>query len=109
MIPRYCSFPGCSTIVGSGRCATHRPAESATRTNVETRRWYCTARWRRLRATVQRRQPACALCHAEGRTVLGTEVDHIEPHQGDVARFWDVANLQNLCKTHHAQKTRKGR
>ncbi|WP_234463967.1 HNH endonuclease signature motif containing protein [Paracoccus caeni] len=30
------------------------------------------------------------------------EVDHIIPHRGDEARFWNVNNLQCLCKVCHS-------
>lgn len=28
-------------------------------------------------------------------------VDHIDPHRGDMKKFWDSANWQSLCKTCH--------
>lgn len=28
-------------------------------------------------------------------------VDHIKPHKGDAALFWDAANWQALCPDHH--------
>lgn len=37
--------------------------------------------------------------------MAATVVDHITPHGGDVALFWDVANWQGLCKAHHDEKT----
>jgi 5-methylcytosine-specific restriction endonuclease McrA len=40
-------------------------------------------------------------------------VDHIVPHEGDEALFWDQANWQPLCKTCHdttkAQEERRAR
>lgn len=40
-------------------------------------------------------------------------VDHITPHRGDVALFWDESNWQALCDfttpfNCHGQKTGKG-
>jgi len=32
-------------------------------------------------------------------------VDHIVPHRGDRALFWDTSNWQPLCKPHHDAKT----
>ena len=32
-------------------------------------------------------------------------VDHIIPHKGDEALFWDEDNLQSLCTPCHNQKT----
>jgi 5-methylcytosine-specific restriction protein A len=34
-----------------------------------------------------------------------TVVDHIIPHKGDMAIFWNKSNHQALCKTHHDIKT----
>jgi len=49
--------------------------------------------------------PLCQQCHAEGRTTAATVVDHVRPHKGDHALFWDLANWQALCKPHHDAKT----
>jgi 5-methylcytosine-specific restriction protein A len=48
----------------------------------------------------QERRPAC--------TRIASAVDHIIPHAGDPARFWDPANLQSLCASCHSLKTREG-
>lgn len=47
----------------------------------------------------------CRLCQAAGRMTESTIVDHIRPHRGDKALFWDVRNWQPLCKRCHDQKT----
>jgi len=39
------------------------------------------------------------------KLVVGTEVDHRVPHNGDVRLFFDESNLQTLCKPHHSRKT----
>lgn len=36
-----------------------------------------------------------------------TVVDHIKPHRGDKALFWDEHNWQPLCKKCHDTKTGK--
>ena len=36
-----------------------------------------------------------------GRVEPATQVDHIEPHQGDHAKLMDEANLQACCDWHH--------
>ena len=46
-------------------------------------------------------QPLCVMCSAEGRTTAAEVVDHIQPHRGDRALFWDSTNWQSLCKQHH--------
>lgn len=103
MALRYCAQPACHTLVSVGYCHAH-----GARPNADVRKLYRTARWRALRALVQREQPLCDECDAEGRTVAGTDVDHTQPHRGDVLLFWDRANLSNKCAMHHAMKTRRG-
>ena len=41
----------------------------------------------------------------EGRYRKATVVDHIIPHRGDDALFWDQSNWQALCKKCHDKKT----
>jgi 5-methylcytosine-specific restriction protein A len=45
--------------------------------------------------------PICEICGQR----LSTEVDHIEPHQGDLKLFFNYKNLQALCKKCHSKKT----
>ena len=102
MPKRPCLEPGCPALVDSGRCARHAAGRA-------WRGWYRTARWAAMRQGVLMAQPLCPACHAEGRTEPATVVDHIEPHRGNVAMFWDVTNLQALCEAHHNRKTVAGR
>nr|WP_155138256.1 HNH endonuclease signature motif containing protein [Roseibium sp. RKSG952] len=46
-------------------------------------------------------EPLCTKCQSEGRVVAATVADHIKPHRGDEALFWDAGNLQSLCTHHH--------
>ena len=48
-----------------------------------------------------KQQPLCLLCSRQGRDTTSTVVDHIKPHNGDPVLFWDVNNLQTLCKQCH--------
>ena len=50
----------------------------------------------------------CAECKRHGRETLATLVDHIIPHRGDQAKFWDQSNWQPLCDPCHNQKTARG-
>lgn len=45
--------------------------------------------------------PLCVMCSNEGRVTAANVVDHIKAHAGDQALFWDKANWQPLCKSHH--------
>jgi len=47
-------------------------------------------------------------CQRDGRTNPASVVDHIIPHRGVAALFWDQSNWQSLCKRCHDRKTAKG-
>lgn len=58
-------------------------------------------RWRNARKTFLASHPLCVYCLRVGRTTAATVVDHIQPHRGDQALFWDRENWQSLCATCH--------
>lgn len=59
-------------------------------------------RWEKARKTYLASHPLCVMCKREGRIAPATVVDHIIPHKGDTALFWDTENnWQPLCKPHH--------
>jgi len=67
---------------------------------------YGTRRWKLLRRYVLSREPLCRHCALQDETVLATEVDHIIPHAGTSdPLYWDLENLQPLCKADHSRKT----
>ena len=45
--------------------------------------------------------PLCRFCIEREVVEPATVVDHIKPHKGDEALFWDAGNLQSLCKPCH--------
>ena len=62
------------------------------------RKWYSTARWRRLRLEVLDRDDYTCQCGcgvAEG-DLSKLVADHVRPHRGDAALFWNKANLRTL-------------
>lgn len=59
------------------------------------------SRWDKARLTFLAAHPLCVMCEREGRVTVATVVDHIRPHRGDQALFWDKDNWQPLCKVHH--------
>lgn len=63
------------------------------------------SRWRAYRLAYLRSHPLCAQCEREGRLSPATVVDHIVPHRGDRALFWQHDNHQPLCKPCHDRKT----
>lgn len=58
-------------------------------------------KWTVARARFLSANPLCVMCQADGRIEAARVVDHITPHKGDQTLFWDTANWQALCKTHH--------
>jgi 5-methylcytosine-specific restriction enzyme A len=65
-----------------------------------------TARWQALRAHQLRAEPLCRMCLADGRPVAATICDHIEPHGGDLYKFWH-GPFQSLCKPHHDREKQR--
>ncbi|KDD10022.1 HNH endonuclease [Bordetella bronchiseptica] len=59
-------------------------------------------RWQQARAAYLREHPLCCFCVRGGRDVIATVVDHIIPHRGDKALFWDRSNWQGLCVPCHS-------
>ena len=60
------------------------------------------SRWQMARVTYLRSHPLCVMHQQRGRVVLATVVDHITPHRGDMALFWDSQNnWQSLCAPCH--------
>lgn len=70
------------------------------------RQWYYSARWKRLRQEILVRD--CYTCQKTG-VLLGGKypagnspvVDHVIPHRGDEALFWNPANLMTVSKEYH--------
>lgn len=65
------------------------------------RRLYKLAAWGRLRLSQLEAEPLCRFCAAKGRTTAATVADHVIPHRGDRALFFDPSNLQSLCTPCH--------
>lgn len=69
-----------------------------------------TARQRGYTVEWQRRSAAFLARPENRRCACGcgepaTVVDHIKPHRGDPALFWDERNWQGMAKRHHDSKT----
>lgn len=61
------------------------------------------ARWKSLRLRAKRRDGwKCVECKGVGRL----EVDHIKPVRSHPELAFDLSNLQTLCGSCHARKTR---
>lgn len=106
---RPCAYPGCPELVHSGRCAQH----TTERRREENRRYHASPAIKRLynshywqvrREAQLAREPWCAECLRHGVYTPATDVDHIEPHEGDPIKFFNGA-LQSLCHADHSSKT----
>lgn len=60
------------------------------------RRLYRTTRWLKRRTRQLQAEPLCRTCRLAGRTTAATVADHIVPHRGDRALFYE-GELQSLC------------
>jgi len=109
---------GCGVLVEGGRCIKHqtqqRQQSDATRGN-STARGY-DSRWRKAREGWLRAHPLCgdrhggsnaqhSQCLQLARLTPARVVDHIIPHQGNTALFWNSDNWQSLCIECHNIKT----
>lgn len=66
------------------------------------RKWYRTARWKRLRwATLLRDRFTCQRCGRLESNTSKLVADHVKPHRGDERLFWD-GELVTLCSACHS-------
>lgn len=103
------------------RIRTATPGDWRTEKTSSTARGYG-YKWQQARARFLSAHPWCVMCLAEcGITAIDpTEqmaacmaggfklppanvVDHKVPHRGNMQLFWDSANWQPLCATHHSR------
>ena len=102
--PRICS---CGMIVPHGSmciCQIKRKAETDLYRPTATERGYG-SRWSKARATYLLSHPHCAMITDGIRcTRSANVVDHIKPHRGDNALFWDKTNWQSLCGPCHNRR-----
>lgn len=114
---RYCLAPGCRAVVEFGRCPAHRRQQDQRRGSARARGY--SARWERRARAFKGSYPLCGMrpcgkppvmsqCRDEGRVTAAAHVDHVIPHRGDDALFWDEDNWQSLCAACHSRKTRAG-
>lgn len=103
-----CHVNGCSKRASQrGYCEEHlRQKQRSIEENRDpaTRKMY-DDKWARARRLFLNEHPLCAECMKTGRIVAATVVHHVVDHRGDHKLFWDSANWQPLCKSHHDAKT----
>lgn len=116
---QYCQRPGCAVLVSRGFCPVHAPLQYERQRAHSTARGYSKA-WRQRAALFRQRYPLCGMrpdnqppvmsaCYDAKIPTLGDQVDHVVPHRGDHARFWDEhGNWQTLCASCGARKSAAG-
>lgn len=84
-------------VTGDARCVCQNQRRRETdkrRPNANDRGY--DSRWSKARRAFLDKHPDCAMC---GKPAV--VVDHVKPHRGDRALFWDKGNWQPLCTHHH--------
>lgn len=78
------------------------------RANDPIRKLYRSPAWRKLRQVVIQRDWVCKHCGAE-RVVIADHIvrarKYIDQHGGDQDAFFDLSNIEGLCKPCHDTKT----
>ena len=115
---KYCSEPLCTAKVTHGRCALHSKQVQQAR-GSSTERGY-NYRWQVRAARFLTHYPLCGMrpdeqapvmseCHEQQRFTPAHQVDHVVPHRGNQALFWDeLGNWQALCASCGAKKSKAG-
>ena len=111
--PHIC---GCGRIIAAGQrcpCQRQRDAERKARfdrTRPSPRERGYDSKWDLARKDFLIAHPLCVMCARAGIATPATVVDHIKPHRGDRALFWNRANWQPLCAhCHNSHKQRQER
>jgi 5-methylcytosine-specific restriction protein A len=68
---------------------------------------YGQGRWKRLRRLQMAKHPLCCMCEEAGRVEPAVLVDHIKPAKDNIELFFDMSNLQSLCRLCHDSSKRK--
>ena len=104
---RPCLSSGCKDFASNkGYCDKHqsRVKQRDRDRGTAHQRGY-DAEWKKHRDQFLLEHPLCVECRRKGYVMPATVVDHIIPHKGDKDLFWNKANWQPLCETHHNVKT----
>lgn len=100
-------LPRMTPRLAASRPVLAAPKDEAGRTRYRRevtpwRKWYDTARWKRLRWSVLLRDLfICQMCKRTEADTSKLVADHKVPHRGDPALFWSYENLQCLCRSCH--------
>jgi len=114
--------PKCGKAIGykAKACASCLPAVemdrkrqyrnyNATERDPIVVKWLNSKQYRTMRLHFIRTNPMCRMCSDKGISTPSVILDHITPHNGDAALFWDTSNWQPLCVTCHGEKRKDER
>lgn len=105
---RPCANTRCPTLVPRGYCADCAPMVSKPTERPTAHERGYDSRWQKARKTYLHSHPLCVHCLQQKTVKAATTVDHIIPHRGSQALFWDTDNWQPLCTPCHNAKTAAG-
>lgn len=109
-----CKHPACSQLTHNSYCESHaiqhlkfqkEKIKQYDKNRPEYQNWYNIARWRKERLIFLSANPLCVECFKNDILKSANVVDHIKPHLGNYALFWDVSNWQSLCEICHSRLT----
>lgn len=87
---------------GKAKIQTEAERSIIRRKETPYRKWYGLQVWKDLSWKVRLAAKfRCAMCGRHDPNKGGMVADHIKPHRGDRALFFDESNLQCLCKRCH--------
>lgn len=104
---RPCRHPGCLKLTDDVYCDIHSSDKIKKEFRPTSSQRGYGYKWQKAREGYLAKHPFCSECEKQGLKVLATDVDHIIPHKGDKALFWDSSNWQALCHECHSRKTQK--
>jgi 5-methylcytosine-specific restriction protein A len=119
MAMRFCLHFGCRLRQAGPYCDEHKRQRERDRRGSSTERGY-DWRWRTRATAFLAQYPLCGMrpdgrhpvmsrCFDERRVTAAVQVDHVEPHRGNDALFWDEdRNWQALCRECGARKSQAG-
>jgi len=108
-----CAHPACPALVPPGQayCKKHERQRQKNynqfKRDKKNRRFYGSARWRKVSKIKKKRDPLCEYCLEKDRIKPAVEVDHIIPIQIDWSLRFDFDNLKSACKSCHTKKTKE--
>lgn len=102
---RACSKAGCPNTTDRGLCATHRALiPEKPRTTAHDRGY--DSRWKKARVGFLAKHPFCECPDHKGKldAPKADTVDHVIPHKGDPALFWDRSNWRPSTRACNSRK-----